>query len=285
MLPYPDQISQRYRWLAQRLLSAKLRRSAACYLQELAQRKAIFTSQYRASHKRLAALHNQYLGATCVIIGNGPSLRQVDSRLIAQVPSFGLNRGYLWWRKHGFEPTFYVAVNELVLSQFGAEIAQQRSLKFIPWRHRDLLVDDGSLLYFRELWTPGFRGNALAGLWAGGTVTYVALQLAFHMGFSKVVLVGVDHRFAAPARPNAVHVSEGEDRNHFSPDYFGAGIAWNLPDLETSEYAYSLARAAFEAAGRSVVDATVGGALTVFPHMELAEALQGAAPIPPLAGA
>jgi hypothetical protein len=37
-----------------------------------------------------------------------------------------------------------------------------------------------------------------------------------------------------------------------------------LPDLETSEIAYRLAKMQYEANGREIVDATVGGKLDVF---------------------
>jgi hypothetical protein len=62
--------------------------------------------------------------------------------------------------------------------------------------------------------------------------------------------------------------SEGDDPNHFSGKYFGKGFRWQLPDLEGSERAYRMARAAFEADGRKVVDATVGGKLTVFEKVD-----------------
>jgi hypothetical protein len=97
------------------------------------------------------------------------------------------------------------------------------------------------------------------------TVTFVALQLAYHMGFQEVILVGVDHNFVTQGPANAAVVSNGDDPNHFSPNYFGKGFKWQLPDLEGSERAFHQAKAAYEAAGRRVLDATVGGRLSVFP--------------------
>ena len=105
-------------------------------------------------------------------------------------------------------------------------------------------------------------------VWEGATVTYVALQLAFHMGFSQVILIGVDHDFASKGEANKTVVSQGDDLNHFSPKYFGKGFRWQLPDLETSEIAYTMAREAYALAGREVIDATVGGKLTVFPKVD-----------------
>jgi hypothetical protein len=59
--------------------------------------------------------------------------------------------------------------------------------------------------------------------------------------------------------------SAGQDPNHFDPNYFGKGYRRHLPDLEKSEVAYGLANEHLEADGRTIVGATVGGKLTVFP--------------------
>jgi hypothetical protein len=87
------------------------------------------------------------------------------------------------------------------------------------------------------------------------------------MGFQEVILVGVDHNFVTRGPANSAVISEGDDPNHFSPDYFGKGFKWQLPDLEGSERAYRRAKEAYEQADRRVVDATVGGKLTVFPKI------------------
>ncbi len=72
----------------------------------------------------------------------------------------------------------------------------------------------------------------------------------------------------AKGEANKTVVSQGDDHNHFSPKYFGRGFRWQLPDLETSEMAYTMAREAFKGRGREVIDATVGGKLTVFPKVD-----------------
>jgi hypothetical protein len=84
------------------------------------------------------------------------------------------------------------------------------------------------------------------------------------MGFEQAILIGVDHNFVTQGQPNTTVVSQGDDPNHFSAGYFGKGFRWQLPDLETSERAYRMARQAYERAGRQVMDATVDGKLTVF---------------------
>jgi hypothetical protein len=82
------------------------------------------------------------------------------------------------------------------------------------------------------------------------------------IGLSRL---GVDQHFSSQVAPDAIGVARVGDPDHFSPAYFGPGFRWQLPDLEASEAAYRQARAAFEADGRRVLDATVGGNLAVFP--------------------
>lgn len=115
---------------------------------------------------------------------------------------------------------------------------------------------------------PGFQKDLKGRVYEGSTVTYVAMQIAYYMGFQEVVLIGVDHSFSTQGPKNAEVVSQGDDPNHFHPGYFGKGFRWHLPDLENSERSYRLAKQAFEADGRKIVDATVGGKLQVFEKVD-----------------
>jgi hypothetical protein len=81
-------------------------------------------------------------------------------------------------------------------------------------------------------------------------------------------LIGVDHNFVDQGKPHQEVVTQSHDANHFDPNYFGKGYRWNLPDLETSEYAYRMAKDHYERNGRRILDATVDGKLQVFPKVE-----------------
>jgi hypothetical protein len=217
------------------------------------------------SVERLGRLRDAFVGERCFIIGNGPSLAATDLSALGHERTFGLNRGYLLSDRIGAPTTFLVAVNRHVIDQFGAEIIASQSQKFVSWHSRDLVPEGADVTFVRDAIGPRFCENvATQGAWEGATVTYVALQLAYHMGFSEVILIGVDHSFSARGEPHSLVVSQGPDLNHFDPSYFGAGVRWQLPDLETSEVAFRLARQHFERAGREVVDATIGGRLEVF---------------------
>ncbi|HEY5901285.1 MAG TPA: 6-hydroxymethylpterin diphosphokinase MptE-like protein [Anaerolineales bacterium] len=224
----------------------------------------------RESRRRMAEYYNIHRGERCFIIGNGPSLRDTDLSRLRGEKTFGMNRIYLLFPELGFTTTYFASINDLVIEQCAAEIAALPIPRFIAWhsnRHFQRFPRDMVFLYTTYT-GPQFAYDLTRRVWEGATVTNVALQLAYYMGFEQVILIGVDHNFASKGDANKTVVSEGDDPNHFSPAYFGRGFRWQLPDLETSEIGYSLARQAYERAGRQVLDATVGGKLTIFPKVD-----------------
>jgi hypothetical protein len=233
------------------------------------------TSLGRRSAHDLGRLQDAHRGERCVIIGNGPSLNQTDLGLLASEHTFGLNRIYLMYEKLGFTPEFHVVVNALVVEQCADDLMRVPSPLFTTWPNRHNLAKRADVVYLQKVIGPLFSLDPGRGIWEGATVTYVAMQLAYFMGFVDVFLVGVDHSFATKGPAHQTVTSTGADANHFDPNYFGKGFRWQLPDLETSELAYRLARRAFEADGRRIIDCTVGGQLTVFPKADLAESLRG----------
>jgi hypothetical protein len=230
---------------------------------------ATFHPWRRASIRQLAALKDIHPGQRCFVIGNGPSLKKTDLARLENEYTFGMNRIYLMFPKLGFPTSFYVAVNSLVIEQCAADIRTLPVPKFLSWRSRNLIEPTQDTIFLHTTYTgPKFARDARGRLWEGATVTNVCLQLAFHMGFEQAILIGVDHSYSAKGKPNQTVVSQGNDPNHFDAKYFGKGFRWQLPDLDTSEQGYYMARQAYESAGRQVLDATIGGKLTVFPKVD-----------------
>jgi len=230
----------------------------------------ILSSRWQKSRYHMQALRNTHAGERCFIIGNGPSLRRTDLTKLKGEFTFGLNRIYLIFSELGFATSCLVSVNELVLEQCASEMKALDLPKYLAWRSRHWFADAPQAVFVDTDFTgtEDFSRNASGRIFEGFTVTYVALQLAFHMGFSEVILIGVDHNFTTQGPANQAVVSQGDDPNHFSPNYFGAGFKWQLPDLEGSERAYRLARHAYDSDGRRVRDATVDGKLTIFPKVD-----------------
>jgi hypothetical protein len=256
-------------WTPSRVLEGLVRR-----VRHVPHNLAWQLSAGRANRGRLEGLHNVYAGGRCVVMGNGPSINRTDLALLGNQFTFATNRFYL--KKAGFVPTFYVAINGLVIEQCAPEIARLPMMRFIDWdsrRHFDDLTNTQNIAYLLLSFRQKFSTDLQEGIWGGASVTYATLQVAYYLGFRHVILVGVDHRYQVKGRPHKVVVSRGPDPNHFASSYFGAGFRWQLPDLRTSEYAYALAKTAFEEAGGEIIDCTVGGELRVFQKADLADAL------------
>lgn len=229
----------------------------------------------RKNFHAIRRFKNTHMGERCVIIGNGPSLNDTDMSLLKNETTFGLNRIYLMFDKLGFETTYNVVVNQLVVEQCVADFESLQSPLFTTQPSRQHLRNAGDNVHFlNKIAGPRFSKDVSHGIWEGATVTFVAMQLAFYMGFSKVILVGVDHNFVSKGTAHKTVKSKGDDPNHFDPNYFGKGFRWQLPDLERSEVAYMLARLNYQLDSRTIVDSTVGGKLDIFTKIPLEEVLR-----------
>lgn len=221
------------------------------------------------SRRRLKALQNQYRGQKAVILCNGPSLLKTDFSQLHQVYTFGLNKINLLFDKTEFRPSAIVAVNGFVIEQNADFYNHTEIPLFLDSLALRKVRSRPNITYLHSSSQPKFPQDCSISLFQGATVTFVALELAFHLGFKSVALVGCDHTFAAKGAAGQTVESGEKDINHFDPNYFAGGVKWQLPDLFRSEVAYHLAKEMYDATGRHIVNATVGGKLEIFPRMPL----------------
>ena len=148
-------------------------------------------------------LKGMFEGERVVLLGNGPSLNKTNLSLLRDEYTIGLNRIYLLFEKLGFQTTFLACVNKNVIEQFSKDFESVDSIKFLSDYARDHV----------EIGPRGFLVSSIPGIgfsedienlaWhEGWTVTYCGLQLAYYLGFSQVVLIGVDHHFEKSGKPN-----------------------------------------------------------------------------------
>jgi GT2 family glycosyltransferase len=246
---------------------------------------------------RILALRNRHIGQTAVIIGNGPSLNQTDLGLLGGHVTFGVNSIFLADDRLPEPLTYYVVEDQAVFRENTAEIkAYQAGTKLFPSNYRHYFSDDqvtANTAFFRmnagfygrgtgTYCHPRFSTDVSQRVFCGQSVTIANLQLAFWMGVQRVVLIGMDFSYSIPSdaeRRGDVIVSQSDDPNHFDPRYFGAGKTWHDPKLDRVLVNYRLADEVYHAAGREIVNATVGGRLEVFPRMDLRSALADVAPL------
>jgi hypothetical protein len=252
--------------------------------------KFIETTRYRLAgwglpitlnEKHLLSLRGKHMGQRAFVIGNGPSVNQCDLGLLKPEITFGVNAIYLNRERMGFDPTYYVVEDEFVAEDRADEINQLNGpvkffgnyLSYCMQRQPNVVWLNLRMNYEDYPGFPHFSRNAARMVWVGGTVTYVCLQLAYYMGFAEVYLIGFDHSYRIPSdvRIEGTSIlSESNDPNHFSSAYFGKGYRWHDPMVQRMEKAFRRAKDIYEANGRRILNATVGGKLEVFERVDYA---------------
>ena len=122
---------------------------------------ATFHPVRRASVQKLAQYKDIHLGERCIIIGNGPSLKQTDLSLLRNEYTFGLNRIYLKFPELGFNTSYYLSVNSLVVEQCADDIRALPMPKFISWRSRNLIQPTKDMIFLHTTYSgPKFAHDA-----------------------------------------------------------------------------------------------------------------------------
>ncbi|MEH6592726.1 MAG: 6-hydroxymethylpterin diphosphokinase MptE-like protein [Halioglobus sp.] len=226
------------------------------------------------SRRKIRKWHNKYIGEKAVIVCNGPSLLETNLDLLEGVFTFGLNKIDLLFDKSSFRPSCIVAVNEFVIEQNTGFYNATEIPLFLDSIAMRRVTPKSNIAYLHSSTGLGFAQDCSMSILQGHTVTFVAMQIAFHMGFQEVALIGCDHSFADSGPANAVGVSGKTDTNHFDPNYFAGGTHWNFPDLFESEVAYTRAKNMYQAHGRKLINATEGGKLDLFERSSLLDFVQ-----------
>jgi len=234
--------------------------------------------------KRIQELRNCYADRRCFVIGGGPSLSQTPRDLLTNEVTIASNSIFLLFGETNFRPTFYTVEDRLVAEDRAPAINQLQGMpKIFPadlWRY---LKEDEATIYVNFKrgeyhGFPKFSDRLDEVVYWGGTVTFMNLQLAWHLGCREVYLVGIDHSYQPPSPVDKVEgnviTSQSADVNHFHPDYFGPGYRWHDPRVDRMELGYLEARRFFTEHGGVIYNATIGGKLEVFPRVDYRKSLQ-----------
>ena len=237
-------------------------------------------SIYSWDKKELRKLKNKWKGKRCFVIGNGPSLNEVDLSYLEREFSFGVNGVFYMTDKFpNFKPTFYVVEDGAVMSDNVDRINNYNChYKFLPNIYRKLIYNKSNVNFFNMnrgfyergsdyFEIPRFTMNPCHRIFCGQSVTFINLQLAYYFGFKEVYLIGMDFKYDIPKSAEIkgdTILSKENDPNHFHPEYFGAGKTWHDPKIHNVLKSYELAKLIYEQSGRKIYNATVGGDLSLF---------------------
>ena len=256
-------------------LNRKTRRLIRCLLQLPEKSQYLLADNFcpfTENHRRIFSLRNKYIGQRCFIIGSGPSIKKMDLSPLKNEITFGFNAFFLLAESLGFLPTYYLVEDNLPAEDNAEMInALKGTTKIFPQDLNYCLKKDPHTIYVhfdryssdpKKAEFPGFSDNALRCVYWGGTVAYMALELAYYMGIREVYLIGIDLDYKVPANlKGSIIMSKESDVSHFHPDYFGPGKRWHHPRVERMQQAFEKADGFYRANDGIIHNATVGGNL------------------------
>lgn len=238
---------------------------------------------YQKSYHKISHLKDKFKGKRCFIVGNGPSLNQIDLKKLENEYSFAVNSIYFKTREMGYKPTFYTVEDIQVIKDNINEINEYEcdymffpsgeKRRFKKGENRYFLNLDYSFYVDKSKYfeTPRFSQDVAQEVFCGQSVTIVNLQLAYFLGFTEVYLIGMDFSYVIPDSAkvdgNVIESTEN-DVNHFHPDYFGKGKKWHDPKLHNVLKSYKLCKLMYELDDRKIINATVGGNLNIFERVD-----------------
>jgi hypothetical protein len=225
------------------------------------------------NNRAIANCRNSEKGLTGVLIGTGPSLRTLDLRRFDGIPTIGCNKLFLLDDQYRFRPRHLVLEDRLVLEDAAEALRAYKGPR--KWYPIDRWGIDEADYYF-ALWReyehfPRFTSDFYQEVFTGWTVSYIMIQLAIFLGWSRILLVGMD---GIGSLPHAIYhgpvaQSTEPDHNHFDVRYYGPGQRFHQPRPEVTQAALELARDELAARGIEILNCSPFSKLSVFPKRSL----------------
>lgn len=238
-----------------------------------------------------AEVKNRHKGGRCFILGNGPSAKQLDLERLKGEVVFSVSNGYLHKGFDVFAPRYhcvpqitygrmsadYVAVwftemherigeAELFLSTQEMELVRRRNLfpgRRVRYLHLQESFDDIASPEIIDISRPTPRVES---------VPVMAVMIAMYMGFSEIVLLGVDHdHFLSSKYTYAfdLTVQQGKDSTVGRGDVVTLSRHDDFQSLARLWRQYRYLAQAAKAQHVRIFNSTGGGALDEFPTVPL----------------
>lgn len=221
--------------------------------------------------EKLRALKDIHKGERCFVIGNGPSLRAEDLDKLKGEYTFASNFIGKIFDKNEWRPTYFCVMDpKYVRENIGDFLKYEKEQMFVAVYAENF---EGAKQWFGnpdiifcemthgagEGKLPGFSDDVSKIMYGGYSVTYCLLQLAVHMGFKEIYLLGVDNNFAVNKGFNGVINDGGNKEGHFYKS-----SRQESGNVEGMTNAYEAARIYAEKNNIKIYNSTRGGKLETY---------------------
>lgn len=234
---------------------------------------------------QLRALRDKYKGRRCFVIGNGPSLNDMDLSFLAGEITIGCNGIYKRFPDWGWKTDFLLFEDTEQTELRGPDLHGVKGpTKMAAIYNAYALGADENTLFFNarradpNYWDnlhPEFSREFEHIVYLGSTVTYISLQLAFHLGCDPVYVIGVDHSYGKLGEkfpPGKLKITEENfdlvQQCHFDKNYYKIGQTIGVPNVSLQNKAYEKAREVFGENKRRIYNAGKNSMLEAFERVE-----------------
>lgn len=234
-------------------------------------------------YKWLEEYKDKYQGKRCFVICNGPSLTEEDYIKLKDEYTFGMNMIFNWFEKTDIETDFLV-----VQDYFSRAVEMQEGFKKVK-KSKVILSDhifkkygyDTDVCHFRvpaSMWNMHFPNrfqrfmvnDEKIGFAIGKSVAFLCVELACFMGFKEIYLIGSDCTFEGGIKNMHASGLNGSELNDDKIDRMEQYMLKNKRRIYQGIIAdYMIAKRYSKKYGIDIFNATKGGALEVFPRVDL----------------
>lgn len=219
-------------------------------------------------------------GDTLFLLGNGPSLKQIDLRALSPFSTLGMNAAYRRWREIDWRPRYYACLDLVVglshkdaIAELVNETGKGAIQRFLlrdnlinalgPVAHTPRVLNFDALRFAFPILRPDpVTTGSHAALWAAAA------------GFRKIVLLGIDGKYVervegakAKGGTELEIVEEKHNPNYFFDGYQRIGDRYNIPNPRPGLHiaAWEIAASLLSDAGVTVVNANPDSEIRFFP--------------------
>lgn len=230
---------------------------------------------------------DKYKGKRCFIVCNGPSLNQEDYVKLKNEYTFGMNMIFNWFDKTGVETNFLVVQdynNRAIDMQEGFKKVKESIIVLSDhiFKRYGFDTDVNHFKLPGSMWNEHFPhclkkfmvNDEGLGFAVGKSVAFLCVELACFMGFKEIYLIGSDCTFSGGIKNMHASGLGGSELNKDKIDKMQEYVLKNKKRIYQGIIAdYMIAERYSKKYGISIFNATRGGALEVFPRVNLDEVL------------
>ncbi len=242
------------------------------------QRYVWYLAKQNLDYGRFRAIHNSKRGKRVFLIANGPSLAKLDLGLLAGEDVCVLNMGLRALDQGLPNVTIHISTDKNRYLRFAADMEDYArrypiELRFFgiwgrkTWHRlpekappKPFFLVVGHRPYVER----GFKPTPYLGFGSSGTVMTTALQILFFLGYDAVYVAGVDLNYEGE-QPYFYALTNKDKVHEADPK-----VQMRRPFTENANNEFAFALDYFQAAGRTLANAGVGGNLAALPRVDFA---------------